>query len=435
MGNVGGGQNGHLFRIVPDYIDRKKQPGFSPIPAPTFKDWIVTILQLKHIWASPNLVWSLIALGLYFMFPYDLSEGSTAHGAPLSWKFFAERLPLWMVVTFGYNAFWHITLYGLGWAERFFIQNRKYNWDKVIHNLFWNASGVVIWTAFENVFTYLWATGRLPYLSDAVAFGSTGGLLRFCVGLVLVPAWRDIHFYFAHRLLHFKPLFTQVHSLHHRNSDIEPFSGLTMHPVEHLYYYSCILPSLLCFASPFHFLWNGVHLLLSPGASHSGWEDHFQADGFHYMHHRYFECNYAGSFAGFLDVMFDTFMPNFKAEDGKAKPRDDSKSTLKGIPSTEFVVYLLASAACVGLWAYTAIGVARGTVNVMPLIAYLLSILCGFGPVLVACVFTCLQRGVSALLEPFHEKPLYQSFFHILIGTLFCSFPISMSAYLSLVSP
>lgn len=33
----------------------------------------------------------------------------------------------------------------------------------------------------------------------------------------------------------------------------------------------------------------GVHLLISPAASHSGWEDHFQSDIFHYLHHRYFE--------------------------------------------------------------------------------------------------------------------------------------------------
>ena len=37
-----------------------------------------------------------------------------------------------------------------------------------------------------------------------------------------------------------------------------------MHPVEHLYYYSCIGPSLLLFASPFAFMWNGIHLILSP---------------------------------------------------------------------------------------------------------------------------------------------------------------------------
>ena len=36
----------------------------------------------------------------------------------------------------------------------------------------------------------------------------------------------------------------------------------------------------------------GIHLLISPAASHSGWEDHFQSDQFHYLHHVKFECNY-----------------------------------------------------------------------------------------------------------------------------------------------
>lgn len=95
-----------------------------------------------------------------------------------------------------------------------------------------------------------------------------------------------VHFYFSHRLLHFKPLFTFAHSLHHRNTDVEPFAGLCMHPVEHLYYYACVLPNLALRCSPFHLLWNGVHLLLAPAASHSGFEDHFQADNFHYMYVR-----------------------------------------------------------------------------------------------------------------------------------------------------
>ena len=43
--------------------------------------------------------------------------------------------------------------------------------------------------------------------------------------------------------------------------------------------------------SPFHMLFNGMHLLLSPAGSHSGWEDHVQSDQFHYLHHAKFECN------------------------------------------------------------------------------------------------------------------------------------------------
>ena len=58
--------------------------------------------------------------------------------------------------------------------------------------------------------------------------------------------------------------------------------------------------------SPFQYLWNGYHLLLSPAASHSGYEDHVQSDQFHYVHHAKFNCNYgSGSFP--LDRIFGTF--------------------------------------------------------------------------------------------------------------------------------
>ena len=46
--------------------------------------------------------------------------------------------------------------------------------------------------------------------------------------------------------------------------------------LEKLYLYSCVGPSLILFASPFAFMWNGVHLLISPAASHrSGSSDSF----------------------------------------------------------------------------------------------------------------------------------------------------------------
>ena len=38
------------------------------------------------------------------------------------------------------------------------------------------------------------------------------------------------------------------------------------------------------------FLWNFVHLTYAPGAGHSGWEDNWQADQYHFVHHAKFEC-------------------------------------------------------------------------------------------------------------------------------------------------
>ena len=207
---LGGAQYGHFFRIVPSYVDVKKAPGMSQIPAPTFSDWAKNAVRLRHIWGSPNLVWSIIALIFYFAFPYDLSSDSAAAQAPLSWDFFSQRFPLWFTVTFGYTGFWHVTLYILGWANRPFVKDRPYNYDKVAHNIFYSFSGVVIWVGFENVFAFLWATNRLSYLSDSVALSTMSGFARFMIGLVAMPLWRDFHFYFSHRFLHYKPLFAQV---------------------------------------------------------------------------------------------------------------------------------------------------------------------------------------------------------------------------------
>ena len=88
--------------------------------------------------------------------------------------------------------------------------------------------------------------------------------------VLLVPLWRDLHSYIAHRFVHIRAVYRFVHSLHHRNADPEPFSGLTMHPVEHLYYFSNALVPVLYVSglSPLIFLWIYVHLAIAPGAGH-----------------------------------------------------------------------------------------------------------------------------------------------------------------------
>jgi sterol desaturase/sphingolipid hydroxylase (fatty acid hydroxylase superfamily) len=49
-----------------------------------------------------------------------------------------------------------------------------------------------------------------------------------------------VGFYFAHRLLHWPPLYELAHKLHHRNTNPGPWSGLSMHPIEHVIYFSTI---------------------------------------------------------------------------------------------------------------------------------------------------------------------------------------------------
>ena len=58
---------------------------------------------------------------------------------------------------------------------------------------------------------------------------------------VLIPIWSSMHFYWIHRLIHFPLLYRLIHSLHHRNVVIGPWTGISMHPVEHLLYFGEIV--------------------------------------------------------------------------------------------------------------------------------------------------------------------------------------------------
>jgi sterol desaturase/sphingolipid hydroxylase (fatty acid hydroxylase superfamily) len=258
-------------------------------------------------------VWLTLALVDYAVFPYDFAAAADL-AAPAFRGFLARRFAVNCLFVWGFFGFWHVSLYGLGWAKRKFNPASRPSPQRVAHNVWYTTLGVAQWTVWEACFVHCFATGRIPHVSDAAAFATAEGAARFVACFFLVPLFRDLHFYFAHRLIHVRCLYKYVHALHHRNTDIEPFSGLCMHPIEHLYYFACVCPLLYCLSSPLGVTWMGMHLLLSPAASHSGWEDHFQSDQYHYLHHAKFECNYGTS-----GIPFDHWFGTFRETLGKSR--------------------------------------------------------------------------------------------------------------------
>jgi len=84
-----------------------------------------------------------------------------------------------------------------------------------------------------------------------------------------------------------------------------------MHPVEHLIYFSCVLIHFVVPSHPIHFLFDAQHAALTPAYGHLGFEGPLlkgklpAGSYFHYLHHRYFECNYGESTVPF-DRLFGT---------------------------------------------------------------------------------------------------------------------------------
>ena len=173
--------------------------------------------------------------------------------------------------------------------RRFFLGNQ------VLDNMFWSlASGVTVWTAWEILIWWCWANGAAGW-PVAVADGPVWFVAMFFV----IWLFQDVHFYAVHRLIHWKPLY-RFHRLHHRNVTIGPWSGISMHPVEHLLYFSSLLLHLVVVSHPIHVLFHGFYLAVGASVGHSGYHDIVVrgrsvfriANMFHQLHHRYYHCNY-----------------------------------------------------------------------------------------------------------------------------------------------
>ena len=125
--------------------------------------------------------------------------------------------------------------------------------------------------------------------------------------IALCSYWSDIHFWFAHRLMHpwwhgkksrtIDPghfLYKHYHSVHHKSYNPGPWSGLSMHPVEHFFYFTRSLPFFLLPLPHCFFYFINVRAMLGPAAGHTG----FGAMGgsyFHYLHHAHLNWNFGTS--------------------------------------------------------------------------------------------------------------------------------------------
>lgn len=298
MGTFGGLNDWRVFGATPSWINPKNPPGFTS-QSDSISLWITikSILTMEYMVFSPNITWlTMSAVYLYF-FPY----GEVS---------FAYRLVVNTLLCGTYYFFFYAGLYLAGMSKRKFSPGSYPTTWNMIHNVYYWFLGVLQWTCYEYAMQKLWAS---DILSTPPTYGeilSDKHLMWLnCGTLLLIPIWRDFHFYSAHRFLHVRPLYRLVHSLHHRNTDPEPFSGLAMHPVEHLYYYSnALVPCIyLSGLSPlvFHFLL--LHLTFAPAAGHSGFDDHFGSDQYHAIHHAKFEANYGSPSSAFLDRWFGTF--------------------------------------------------------------------------------------------------------------------------------
>ena len=316
--NLGGLDHGSFFfspKIPADNGEFRPPAGTVPLDGgpETLRDTLTGIIVPGFV-HSPNLTWFVLAVIVWVIAPYQLE----ADLQNISWQnVFYERLWVNQILMAVYVGFWHAAVVWWDWAKRPFILATPPQTSRILVNIFFTWLGVFQWTLTESLIVYGYQTQRISFWRFS-AKTSLDGSLSGCLLVgqsmavaILIPAFRDVHFYFTHRLLHVARLFKYIHYLHHTNvTALEPFAGLSMHPLEHMLYFASYGPLMLIpNLHPFLLLWTGTHALLAPAASYSGFEDHFSADLEHFIHHCYPHCNYGIP----CSVPFEKWFGTYKA--------------------------------------------------------------------------------------------------------------------------
>jgi len=194
-------------------------------------------------------------------------------------------------------------------------------------NMFWTlGSGVFIWSLFEVVSWWALANGFMPYIKF------TDTPFWFVSVFFLIPIWESFYFYIIHRALHIPVLYRYIHSVHHRNINVGPWSGMSMHPVEQFVFLGSVCIHLIIGAHPLHIIFHLQYYFLTAITTHTGFQGLLIGDRnrlalgtfHHQMHHRYFECNY-----GSLEIPWDKWFGSF--HDGTVEANDKIQERRKNI--------------------------------------------------------------------------------------------------------
>ena len=250
------------------------QPVERPETAPLWA-WPPRPLEvLKWIFGNPGYLWPwtvLYCLLAIATWVYTQPELSRMAEFRLDWiaQIYLRNLALLVLVAGGL----HLRLYtfkGQGSKHKYHPKwlgdkNPTFLWgDQLLDNIFWNvASGCTVWTAYEVLMMWAYANGMIPYV-DWRAEPVTFAWLACAIVL-----WHMAHFYFGHRLIHWKPLYRSAHYLHHKNVNVGPWTGLAMHPIEHFIYFSGVLIFWIVPSHPIHAMFLLQLAALSPAPGHA----------------------------------------------------------------------------------------------------------------------------------------------------------------------
>jgi lathosterol oxidase len=286
--------------------------------SPLFK-WPLSFIKISDFIRVSyfSLSIKMFVLGLALLSNTFLAPSyETTHSISTSWVLgiFVRNLALMMVIAGSLHLYFY-TFAKQGLELKFDSRSmakdsgtfkfRNQVWDNMYYSLVY---GVTFWTIFEVAL--LWSL-KNEYMTLSTW---SDGPIWFALAILLIPLWHSFHFYWVHRLLHWEPLYKMVHSLHHKNVNVGPWSGMSMHPIESFFYLTSVLIHFAVPTSPLHIVFHLMFLIFNAVISHSGFEALLMINKstikmgrfYHQLHHKFFTCNY-----GTAEMPWDAWFGSF----------------------------------------------------------------------------------------------------------------------------
>ena len=256
--------------------------------------YIGTIVGLKVLSSESTL-------GSYLAWFFSYLTGGTLEGARATSNYdlditYKSILRANLLVWFVLYTFVHAFAYWL--PTRKFVHHLKINqeypgYELVFREFIRSKRGLCIGSVLEYA---LYSAYGLERTSLALSGGVISATSIAMFG-ALIYAWGDTHFYWTHRLLHMSPwLYKNVHKVHHESFNPDPYSGLSMHPIESAVYFSSgvmLAPLVVAGMLP---MWAArllcKALIISPLDGHHGFGIR---ESLHYLHHTKFNYNYGST--------------------------------------------------------------------------------------------------------------------------------------------
>lgn len=229
-----------------------------------------------------------------------------------------------------------------GWKRnkwlRFKIQQRSPKVEAIDNEITYSMITIIIFAAviFALLFT------PLRNLTGIYTDFREHSIAYFFGSLVAVILLHDTYFYWTHRLLHWKKIFSFVHHIHHRSHNPTPLAAFSFHPLEALIQIG-VLP-LIAFTFPVHRIVIGIfglYMITMNVIGHLGFEFFpkwflknkffrwFNTSTHHNMHHHYGKGNY-GLYFNIWDRLLRTNHRNYEKEFesvASMKERESSSAT------------------------------------------------------------------------------------------------------------